>query len=530
MQIRPLDPQSPTVPVRAPSAGAARFGDVFTPSCALRVVAIGDSLTAGTQDSTTVESRQAQSYMPQIARAVGYPFQMASISEGGISPRLFINGEFNYGHAAQRSQSITQATAPLQEQLDAGQIPQDLTGVWNIPNMGHRVPGCRQDNFAVPGYEIRHVANVRHYRDYLEGIRDGEEASGLAGEVPLVHTLLQRDTERSFGSALDQAIGRDPDLAMVWAGNNDALETVGHGRVDDRLLTPVEDRPWTYRAQDPATGLPVEKTTPYTVQGFRTSLVGPNGMLPRLLGETSAEVMLMTIPDVTVIPVLRVVGEKVGDLPFRVTLPDGRDVTPMIENWVLPETVRGPGKDGRTAFPAGTKVSIANVLNRFVQQGNIRTSADLRAALDRFAAQGFGEDDVLDPDELSTISGRIDEYNAVIRGAAALDPRIHVVDVHEEFDRMATDGRRLRGDGDPVTLGAGFTGAVDAAGREGLFSYDGVHPSDTGHAVLANMILDRVREDLGSNPKFRAFLEAAPIDEKAVLAADPHHVGAAGLP
>ncbi|MBM3462937.1 MAG: hypothetical protein FJX76_12620 [Armatimonadetes bacterium] len=497
-----------------------------------RVVAIGDSLTAGTQDSTTVENRQAQSYMPQLARAVGLPFRMAYVSEGGIGPRLFVNGEFNYGHVQRRGQAISEATAPLEQQLANGDIPTDLTAVWNIPNMGSRTEESRdlfahrQGNFAVPGYEIRHLTEVSHYNDYLRAMRDGEEASGLAGEVPLVRALLQNGTDESRGSAMDQAVRRNPDLAVVWAGNNDALETVGHGRVDDRLLTPVEDRPWTYLARNPETGQWEQKTTAHTVSGFRTSLLGDNGVLPRLLAETRAEIMLMTIPDVTTIPVLRNVGEKVGDLPFRVTLPDGRDVTAMIENWVLPASIRGAGKDGRTEFPAGSKVAMGNLLSRFVQQGNIESPEHLKQMLNDFSSQGmFTEDDVLDTDELSTISSRIREYNALILCARDLDPRIHVLDVHAEFSRMQTEGRQLRGPGAPLSVSTTFTGALDEQGREGIFSYDGVHPSDTGHAIVANMILDKVKEELGDNPKFGCFVDAAAIDEKAVLASDPHHLG-----
>jgi lysophospholipase L1-like esterase len=500
----------------------------------LRVVAIGDSLTAGTQDFTTVENRQLESYMPQLSKAVGFPFKMPTISEGGIGPRTFVNGEFNYGHAQQRGENVGRAVVPIERQLAAGQLPteQDLANVWNIPNMGSRTPDTldkpfdRQGNYSVPGYEIRHVAGIAHYNDYLVAMRDGVEATGVGGEVPLVRALLQNGTEESRGSALDQAIHRHPDLAVVWAGSNDALETVGHGRVDDRLLTPVEDRPWTYLARNDQ-GQWEQRTTSFEVQGFRSSLLGASGIIPRLLEETQSEIMLMTIPDVTIIPILRPLGEKVGDLPYRVTLPDGRDVTPMIENWTLPTALRGgAGKDGRTEFPAGSKVSMGNVLARFVQQGSIETPEQLQSVLDDFSQRGiFDEDDVLDADELDTISARIRDYNQVVHEAGSLSERVHVLDIHEEFNRLHAEGRELRGAGQPATIGSHFTGAIDAQGREGLFSYDGVHPSDTGHAVLANMLLDKIKEELGDRPKFAQFVASAGIDEKAVLARDPHHTG-----
>jgi hypothetical protein len=70
-----------------------------------------------------------------------------------------------------------------------------------------------------------------------------------------------------------------------------------------------------------------------------------------------------------------------------------------------------------------------------------------------------------------------------------------------------------------------FTGAPDAQGRDGIFGYDGVHPSDTGHAVVANVLLETIQKDLGNNPKFARFLNTQPIDEKAMHAADPHTAG-----
>lgn len=495
-----------------------------------RVVAIGDSLTAGTQDSTTVENRQAESYMPQLTRQAGVPFGMAYVSEGGIGPRVFLDGQFNYGHAQQRAVNIGRAVAPLERELAEGRIPADLTPIWNIPNMGQRTeeskarPGHPQSNFAVPGYEIRHVVGVASTEDYLREMRDGSDATGLAGEVPLVRALIQNGTGSVRGTALDQAIRKRPDLTVVWAGNNDALETVGHGRVDDRLLTPVEDRRWTYFVRNPESGQWEQRVTENEVPGFRTSLLGENGIIPRLLEETRSEILLLTLPDVTAIPVLRPLGQPVGDLPYRVTLPNGTDVTPMIESWVLPNGVRGEDRE----FAPGSKVSLANVLNRFVERADIQTPEQLRWALDEASERGlFSDDDVLDAAELQTISTRIRDYNAVITEAAGLSERIHLVDMHGEFERMLASGRALRGDGPDMVASTHFTGAVDGAGREGMFSYDGVHPSDTGHAVVANILLDKIKAELGDDPRFRAFTEAPPIDEKAALARDPHHSGSA---
>jgi hypothetical protein len=141
----------------------------------------------------------------------------------------------------------------------------------------------------------------------------------------------------------------------------------------------------------------------------------------------------------------------------------------------------------------------------------------------------LGEDDVLCPAELATLSARIADYNAIIEEAGRLSPRVHIVDVNAAMADIQANGRELRGAGEPETVGAGMTGARDLAGRDGIFSYDGVHPSDTGHAVLANLVLDKIKTDLGERPEFSQFKDLPPIDEKAVHSADPHKSDAAVL-
>ena len=56
---------------------------------------------------------------------------------------------------------------------------------------------------------------------------------------------------------------------------------------------------------------------------------------------------------------------------------------------------------------------------------------------------------------------------------------------------------------------------------EGLFSHDGVHPSDVGQAVVANLILDVAKAELADDARFEAVVNAPLVDEKAALKDDP---------
>ncbi len=55
----------------------------------LKLVAVGDSLTAGFQDATLVAERQEHSYPSQIARAANLDFKQPLMSGRGIPPRIF---------------------------------------------------------------------------------------------------------------------------------------------------------------------------------------------------------------------------------------------------------------------------------------------------------------------------------------------------------------------------------------------------------------------------------------------------------
>jgi hypothetical protein len=81
---------------------------------------------------------------------------------------------------------------------------------------------------------------------------------------------------------------------------------------------------------------------------------------------------------------------------------------------------------------------------------------------------------VLDPGELGLIRSRVDANNAAIEEICRA-AGVPVVDIHGLLDDLASEGRIVGG----ITLTSSFlTG--------GVFSYDGVHPTDLGYAINAN--------------------------------------------
>jgi lysophospholipase L1-like esterase len=115
---------------------------------------------------------------------------------------------------------------------------------------------------------------------------------------------------------------------------------------------------------------------------------------------------------------------------------------------------------------------------------------------------------VLDSAEQAFVRGTITAFNGEI-AAAAIDVEqrrgipVATVDAFALFDEFADRGVDVRGDGSLV-LTTGYLG--------GLFTLDGVHPTRTAHALIANAFIDAI------NARFGAGI--ARVDVAAIAARD----------
>ena len=66
--------------------------------------------------------------------------------------------------------------------------------------------------------------------------------------------------------------------------------------------------------------------------------------------------------------------------------------------------------------------------------------------------------------------------------------KVHLIDIGPWLTDMLTGGESFE------TGGRSFTGKW---GRGGWFTLDGVHPGYTGHALIANKIIENLNEALG---------------------------------
>jgi phospholipase/lecithinase/hemolysin len=110
---------------------------------------------------------------------------------------------------------------------------------------------------------------------------------------------------------------------------------------------------------------------------------------------------------------------------------------------------------------------------------------------------------VLDATEVQTIRNTVDAYNQIIAAEAA-QAGMPVVDIDGLFRASAATPPVIGG----VTLTLSYLG--------GLFSLDGVHPSNIGHALIANAFIATINAAFG--------MSVPPIDPSAlegIMRADP---------
>lgn len=508
------------------SAPASSEAEQEHPSDELKLMVLGDSLTAGMQDVNMREQLQAKNFGSLIARQAGLEFEQPMIDGNGIPPLLFDGDNAGLGRAVWRYSQVVGAMIGPATSLALGIVPHEilLYPLYHAGGAGSNQSENPEEvqNVAIPGYELRHLTEVSNVYDLMEEVADGAESvAPMAMMLPTVRQVLQSDRRAGNGrSQVQRAIDAQPDVISLWAGNNDALSTALSGNISDSDLTPIEDRPWNISHTDQVTGETRTRQTK-VMTGFKNAFDGPNGALTQLLENTEAEIAVMNIPDVTVIPHLFTVGERIGRLPFRLVLPTGHDITENFENFVIPREVKGAEGEARSTFPAGTQVGLGSLLGKFVSI--LSSDMEPDQAIDALASGPlFKEDEVLDPEEIEYISGRIDQFNQIIADAAASNDRVHLVDVHELLNTAQAEGLQLRGDGAPIRVVPEYTGQRDQRGYEGIFSYDGVHPSDIGQAVIANQILDVLRDELPDTGRFAPLKSAPEIDEIEILKDDPH--------
>jgi lysophospholipase L1-like esterase len=275
------------------------------------------------------------------------------------------------------------------------------------------------------------------------------QAKSLARQNPFF-ALIQRDTALGR-SVVEQARRLQPTFMTCWIGNNDVLGYATSG----------------------GSGSP----TP------ATQFEALYAQLMDSLRAITPNVIVANIPDVTAIPFFTTIGPSV-----RASLPAGLYLR------YQKGSNTGPSFDS-TRFTESTPPLLlltgstyASLLGRGGGQGGGKYYRDnnipLPPGIDTTKPFGFHPQNpwpgrlTLDADEQAIAAAAIASFNTTIRTLAEAKG-FAVVDINGIFRKIVAEGLYVPGIGTFST--AFITG--------GLFSYDGVHPSSRGAAIVANEFL-----------------------------------------
>jgi phospholipase/lecithinase/hemolysin len=349
------------------------------------MVVIGDSLSAGFQNGSLLDSQQPNGWASLIAKQVGVPLPLPLIAPPG---------------------------APAVLQLSSVGPPPVIQSAPGITT-GRVNPEQQPFDLAVPGHTLDDVINDA---PKLLPTSDEDLITDLVLGLPLGDDKSQ----------MNEAIALHPEALFIWVGNEDALQADEAGTPD--AMTPVSTFASEYQ-----------------------QLIGT------LHARTSARLIVANIPDVTIVPYLTPAATVIGEVAQETGLPPA-EVAGIL----------GIG-DGDLVNSTG----LSEVQTALTALKNGTTPAPLTDS-------GF-----LDATEVEQIQATIAQYNSVIAQQAAGAGGI-LVDMHGYIAQLAQNGVTIN-DYHATTA---FLG--------GLFSLDGIHPTNTGYALIANQFIATGNATLGT--------------------------------
>ena len=359
---------------------------------------LGDSLTAGFQSDSLIDTSQPHGWAPLVAAQAGFPIVQPLIAPPGAPNQL----------------TLVHLAGPV-----IGMLSGTTSGRDNF--------GLQPTDVAVPGALANDVLNT----------------------LPLVSptTAQQQINQLVLGfpgfangnirSQAQQAVAANCTTIFLWIGNNDAL---------------VADE----------TGMPSSMTPLAT---FTTQY---QQLIAYLQANSSAHLVIANIPDVTAVPYLMPAAGVLAQVSLQ------------------------------------TGVPVANLSALLgIQAGDLVNQlglTDIPLILGGTMKGPLPDAAVLSASEVVTVQAMVKSYNSVI-AASATSAGATLVDINALFASTTANG---------ITVN-GIKGTTSFLG--GAFSLDGVHPTNTGYAVVANAFIDTMN---------KAFSKTIPdVNLVPIAAADP---------
>ena len=363
-------------------------------------VFLGDSLTAGYQSGSLLDTQQIHGWAPLVAAQAKFNIVLPLIAPPG---------------------------APSVLQLDSLGPPPVITPTPGTTT-GRDNPAIQPTDLAVPGAFVNDIANTVP----LPNPSPGQQQ---------INQLVLGFPGLGYGQSFSQAtfaINAQPTTIFLWAGNNDALIAA-------------------------LTGTPTSMTS---VANFTTQYTA---LITQLSSLAPAHLVIANIPDVTLVPYLQPAALVLAEYSAATHIPQA---TLSVLFGIVP----------------GDYVTLEDGF------------AEIAAILAGTQKTPISDAGVLTAAEVVTVKAQVTAYNGVI-AQQAKSIGATLVDINALFTQVATSGITIDG----YTGNTGFLG--------GVFSLDGIHPTDTGYAVIANTFIDTMNSSMGT--------KIPDIDVAPIAAADP---------
>ncbi|MBW4038525.1 MAG: hypothetical protein HIU91_06540 [Acidobacteria bacterium] len=365
------------------AAGNSNHGVPATTADPLsNVVFIGDSLTAGYQNGSLLDTQQPNGYANLVAVQAKAAITLPLIAPPGV---------------------------PAVLQLVSTSFPPVVTSSRGV-SPGRDNPTAQPTNLAVPGHLLHDVIN------------DAPTALPTSGE-DIITDLVLGFPVGNTNTQLQEAVALKPSTIVVWAGSDDALQADESG--------------------DP--------TSMTSLTSFTSDFTQ---LMSTLKSKTTANIIVANIPDVTAIPYMTPAATIISEVASKTGLP---------------------------AATVGTDLGLGSgdLINA---NGLTDVETELKAFASGTVLTPLAAGDVLTAAEIVTVQGTINSYNQVIQQQATAVGAT-LVDMHGYFNTLTAG----------ITIN-GYMATNTFLG--GLFGLDGIHPTNTGYALLANQFITDINAAL----------------------------------
>lgn len=349
-----------------------------------RAVFIGDSLTAGYQNGSLLDTQQPNGYANLIAKQANFKLALPLIAPPGAPAVL---------------QLVTVGPPPVIHQADGVTTGRDDLTV-------------QATDLAVPGHHLTDLIN-------WEPSATPTTNEGIITDLVLgIPGLL----EGKDYTQLQWAEYLQPTTLFVWIGSNDALVADESGMPSS--MTPV-----------------AQFTTEFTQ------------LMQTLQSQTTANLIVGNVPDVTEVPYLT---------PGTVVLAEF-----SASSGIPAAQLSAKLGIGATDLVNPNGITQIEAILAGKQSGPVTDSGFLSAA------------------ETATIQQTVQQYNMVIAQQVSAAGAT-LVDINTELTKLKNSPPTINGT------------AATFAFLGGVFSLDGIHPTNTGYALLANIFIDRMNAAIGT--------------------------------